>query len=187
MRVLFIDTHRDEMTVILKTENGEKRISRVSDRSHSEVVMPAIKEIIESENLRIDGLDSIVVVNGPGSFTGVRIGVVIAKTIAYTRNIPVKSITSLEVCGESSDRKGDIVAVRDPKGVYSARIENGKYTDMQYRKNEAFDKYVAMNHLSVIEEGDIDLDKILNYLDNTENVDPHFLNPIYIKEIDALK
>lgn len=187
MKTLFIDTHKSEMTVILRNDEEEIRISKSSDRSHSEVVMPAIEEVFKKSNLTVSDLDLIVVVNGPGSFTGVRIGVVIAKTMAYTKNIPIKSITSLEMYGVSSPEKGDIVTVCDPKGVYSARCENDKYVDMRYQKRDDFSEYVKEGGYSVIQSEIINLDKIISYLENRKPENPHTLNPIYIKEIDALK
>lgn len=187
MNVLFIDTHKDEMTVILKSSEKETRISRTSDRSHSEIVMPAVVELFDKAKMKVEDLNLIVVVVGPGSFTGTRIGVTIAKTIAYTKEIPIKSITSLEMCGVSAEENADLVTVTDSKGVYSARIDGGRYVDMLYRKNSAFEEYVKDNDFTIIKDCKIDLDKILNYLDGKEAENPHMVNPIYIKEIDALK
>ena len=48
--------------------------------------MPMIASIFDENNLDIKDLDKIIVVNGPGSFTGIRIGLSIAKTIAYALN-----------------------------------------------------------------------------------------------------
>ena len=66
-------------------------------------MFPAIKELIDEQKL-----DEIIVVNGPGSFTGVRLGVTIAKTLAYTLNIPIKTISSLEVSSISNNAQKSI-------------------------------------------------------------------------------
>lgn len=175
------------MTIILK--NGKEEIKRVesSVRNHSAIVMPAIEMAFEETHLSVEDLDQIIVVNGPGSFTGVRIGVTIAKAIAYTKNIPVKSITSLEMYGVSANEKFDIVKIEDSKGVYSALYKDGEYKEMSYQKKDAFLEYIEENRYKVCEDENIELDKIIDYLKDKEPVNPHILNPIYIKEIDALK
>lgn len=187
MKVLFIDTHTNKVTIILRNGDDDFKEEKISDKGHSGIVMPIIEGLFKRANLRPDDLDLIVVVNGPGSFTGVRIGVTIAKTMAYTKNIPVKSITSLEAYGVSSTSSGDIVMVEDPKGIYSARLESDKYVDYMYQKKADFWEYIEQSGYTVMESKELDLNKILEYVSGKDAENPHILNPIYIKEIDALR
>lgn len=186
MKTLFIDTHSDKLTVIIRKDEEEKLIENMSDRSHSEIAMPSIVQVFDEAKITPEELDEIIVVCGPGSFTGVRIGVTIAKTLAYSLNIPIKTITSLEMYGVSSSEDADIVTVKDSKGVYSAR-RGLEYTDFMYQRNQEFLEYIAQNDFKVLNEKKIDLDKILDYLKDKKFLSPHEVNPIYIKEIDALK
>lgn len=64
--------------------------------NHSLRAMPAIEEAFERAKLKPADLDGIVVAEGPGSYTGVRIGVTIAKTLAWTLNKPLIGISSLQ-------------------------------------------------------------------------------------------
>lgn len=187
MKVLFIDTHSEKVRIILK--NGESIVKEemTSDRSHSEVAVSTLEKVLNKAKLETDELDEIVVVNGPGSFTGVRIGVTIAKTIAYSKNIPIKTITSLEAFGCSATEIFDLVTVEDAKGVYSAVLKNGEYDDFLYQKRSEFEEYVNSNNFKVLKEKIMDLDKMLDYLSDKDCTNPHLVNPIYIKEIDALK
>ena len=76
-----------------------------------------ISLLLEKNSLTIDDISEIVCVNGPGSFTGLRIGVTIAKTMAYFKNIPLYSTSSLEVMATSV--KGDtIVPIIDARRGY---------------------------------------------------------------------
>ena len=97
MNSLFIDTH-DKDIIITLFKNGKvlEASLKSSERHHSDFTMSMIESVLKNNNLTVHELDEILVVNGPGSFTGVRIGVTIAKTLAYTLNIPIKTITSLE-------------------------------------------------------------------------------------------
>ena len=75
--------------------------------------MPTIKKALDGKNP-----EKIYVVNGPGSFTGVRLGVTIAKTFAYTLEIPIKTISSLELKAVSLVEKNKIVGVKENNGYY---------------------------------------------------------------------
>lgn len=187
MKRLFIDTHSEKVTVAIVTEDKTYIKEQVSDRSHSEVVVPLLDSLLEEAKMNLKELDEIIVVNGPGSFTGVRIGVTIAKTIAYSLNIPIKTLTSLEMFGESSTSNFDVVTVLDSKGVYSARRVDGEYTDFMYQRKADFEEYVAKNGFNVLEERELNIERILKYMETKEVTNPHKVNPIYIKEIDALK
>ena len=93
--ILFIDTHDELITIGLKYKDDLFVKTQESEYSHSVYVMPMIESIFKENNLDIKDLEKIVVVNGPGSFTGIRIGLSIAKTIAYALNIKINTISSL--------------------------------------------------------------------------------------------
>ena len=93
--ILFIDTHDSLITVALKTKSKLFIKTQESEYSHSIYVMPMIKDLFEANKQNIKDLTQIIVVNGPGSFTGIRIGLSIAKTIAYALNIKINTISSL--------------------------------------------------------------------------------------------
>lgn len=65
-------------------------------KNHSLRVMPAIEGLLKECDTTPAELDKIVVAKGPGSYTGVRIGVTIAKTLAWTLKIPLSGVSSLE-------------------------------------------------------------------------------------------
>lgn len=187
MKTLFIDTHGEVVTTILRVENDTYIEQHTGGKSHSEVAMPTLKKLLDKSGVCLNEVDELIAVVGPGSFTGVRIGVTIAKTIAYDIKKPIKTITSLEMYGVSSNEKFDLVTVEDSKGVYSALRSNGEYIDFTYQKKKEFDEYVEKNDYKVLEEKKIDIERIMEYLSDKSSVNPHKVNPIYIKEIDVLK
>lgn len=187
MKTLFIDTHSEKVTIILDTGVEKYREETISDRSHSETVIPLLNELLDRASMSSEELEQIIVVNGPGSFTGVRIGVTIAKTMAYLLDIPIKTISSLEMFGVSTIDDFDLVTVPDSKGVYSALFKNGIFSDFQYQKKSIFEEMVKSKNLKELKSKTIDLEKIYIYLQSKNGENPHLVNPIYIKEIDALK
>ena len=87
MKTLFIDSSRKSLSIALANENKLLFVSNVNSYSkHSNYLMSEIQNIISNSNLTINDIDNIVVLNGPGSFTGIRVGVTIAKTLAWALN-----------------------------------------------------------------------------------------------------
>jgi tRNA threonylcarbamoyladenosine biosynthesis protein TsaB len=108
MKVLSIDTSNYVLGIGLldgDTVLGEY-ISNIK-KNHSVRVMPAIQTLMNECGIKPKDLTKIVVAEGPGSYTGVRIGVTIAKTLAWTLNIPLSGVSSLEVAAASAGRYFD--------------------------------------------------------------------------------
>jgi tRNA threonylcarbamoyladenosine biosynthesis protein TsaB len=98
MKVLAIDTSNIVMGIALVEDNVVKgEVITNIKKDHSTRVMPAIQSLLADCCVTAKELDLIVVARGPGSYTGVRIGVTIAKTLAWTLNIPIVGVSSLEV------------------------------------------------------------------------------------------
>ncbi|KIL48333.1 tRNA (adenosine(37)-N6)-threonylcarbamoyltransferase complex dimerization subunit type 1 TsaB [Jeotgalibacillus campisalis] len=96
MNVLVIDTSNIPLSIAVLTEQtviAETIIN--SKKNHSLQAMPAIESMLRSVDLSPKDLTRIVVAKGPGSYTGVRIGVTLAKTLAWTLSIPLVAVSSL--------------------------------------------------------------------------------------------
>ena len=184
MKTLFIDTHGELLRIFYVDDDNLVKCEKESQHGHSEIAINTIEEVLKSAKCEVNELDQIIVVVGPGSFTGVRIGVTIAKTIAYTLSIPIKTITSLEMYGVSVEKSFDIIAIKDSKGYYSARYKDGKFCDYSYAKESDFDKYLSSNSFKMLIGKDVNIHKVLDYLGTSEFVNPHLVNPIYIKELN---
>lgn len=189
MYTLFISTF-DKIITIGLLKNGKVLDTNIkeSTQNHSVYTMPMIESILNKNKVDVKKLSEIIVVNGPGSFTGVRIGVTIAKTFAYTLNIPIKTITSLlayAVSLDSNDKK--VITISDMKGKYVGYFDyNNKVIDYIYLKNSEFSEYIKDKEKYLVVDNKFDLEKIYKYLLNVESTLSHNVNPIYIKGIDAL-
>jgi tRNA threonylcarbamoyladenosine biosynthesis protein TsaB len=98
MKALAIDTTNNVLGIALVEEErviGEY-ITNLK-KNHSVRAMPAIERLLNDCDVSPKQLEKIVVATGPGSYTGVRIGVSIAKTMAWSLQIPIAGISSLEV------------------------------------------------------------------------------------------
>lgn len=187
MYTLFIDTHDIEITIALY--NDDKLVDSIikkSTRHHSEFIMPTIRDVISNNGIDVKDLGQILVVNGPGSFTGVRLGVTIAKTMAYTLNIPIKTITSLEIIMVSSNC--ELPIIHDVKGIFGGLFKDGKLVDDYfYMSNGEFEEYKSNHNYKIEDNYEIDFERVYKYVENREPLNPHEVNPLYIKVIEALK
>ncbi|MFP3359151.1 tRNA (adenosine(37)-N6)-threonylcarbamoyltransferase complex dimerization subunit type 1 TsaB, partial [Planococcus sp. SIMBA_143] len=102
MTILAIDTSNYPVGVALIQEDrviGEY-ITYIK-KNHSVRAMPAIEQLLKDCGIEAKELTKIVVANGPGSYTGVRIGVTLAKTLAWSLSIPLIPVSSLATLASS--------------------------------------------------------------------------------------
>lgn len=97
--------------------------------THSIGTMPAIEELLKKADIKPNEINAIAVANGPGSYTGVRIGVTIGKTLAWTLNIPIVTVSSLQVlAGNAPYFQGIVCAIMDARrgNVFAGIYVNGE-------------------------------------------------------------
>ncbi|MBQ6841358.1 MAG: tRNA (adenosine(37)-N6)-threonylcarbamoyltransferase complex dimerization subunit type 1 TsaB [Bacilli bacterium] len=178
MKVLFIDTHLFDINIMLFDNYqivSERHI--VGEKHNSRFLLPSIKNVCDGNEF-----DEIVVVNGPGSFTGVRLGVTVAKTLAYTLNKPIKSISSLDIMNYSSDDNAHIFSISDGNGYFIGEYnQNSLVKEYYYLSNNDYQQFSNSNNVET--DVTIDYEKVLKALQNREPENPHSVNPIYIKLI----
>ena len=98
--ILNIETSTEVCSVSL-AKNGQLLFKKesIEGMNHSRLLTVFIEEIFAENNILINTIDAIAVSKGPGSYTGLRIGVSVAKGLCYGLNIPLISVNSLEVLG----------------------------------------------------------------------------------------
>ncbi|UJL47114.1 tRNA (adenosine(37)-N6)-threonylcarbamoyltransferase complex dimerization subunit type 1 TsaB [Virgibacillus sp. NKC19-16] len=98
MNILAIDTSNHVLGVaVMKDDKIAGEVVTNLAKNHSVRLMPAIDKLMREVQITPEQLDKIVVAKGPGSYTGVRIGVATAKSLAWALNIPIVGVSSLEV------------------------------------------------------------------------------------------
>ena len=135
MKILSIDTASDLCTVaVLEDENCIKEIIVDDARNHSEKIMPVIEQALSETNLNLKDINLFVCDKGPGSFTGIRIGVGTVLAFQDTLNIPCIGISSLESLVYNVKQDGIICSLIDAKNnnVYFGLFElkNNEYIQL---------------------------------------------------------
>lgn len=129
MKVLAFDTSSKALSVaILDGENLLADVTVNIKKNHSINLMPAIDFLMKSVDLKPTDLDRISVAQGPGSYTGLRVAVATAKTLAYTLNIELVGVSSLYALAAAADFDGLVVPVIDARrnNVYAGFYKDGQ-------------------------------------------------------------
>lgn len=202
MKVLYVDTSSDYLysgiviNDVLVSECQEKL-----GKDLSKEALPRIIGVFKKANITPKDLDKIIVVTGPGSFTGIRIGVTIAKTIAWSLNIPIVPISGLTAMAISNKQEGYSMPLIDARRgfVYGALYDNNINSiveDSHILLEELVKKCYDYRPITVITNNEIvtnynvkgyepDILKIVTYFKNKEGLNPHMINPIYLKKTEA--
>lgn len=116
MKILAVDTSSKLCSVaILEDTNLIKKLELDNGLTHSETLMPLIQQLLNECSLSLNNIDLLVSDVGPGSFTGIRIGVSSCKAFSDSLNIPCVGISSLEVLAYNIQNDGIICSTIDCK------------------------------------------------------------------------
>lgn len=199
---LFIDTSSFNLLVYLLKDDKVINFCKLEKiKSHSTLVLPEIKRRLNEANIKINDIDNIYVVNGPGSFTGLRIGVTIAKIIGYTLNKRVIPISSLDLLATTAFDTDYIIPVIDARrgyvyaGVYDKNLNN-ILKDQYISLNDLFSKldddrtytfvsYDDMLNIENLIKPNEDISKLINKHQNDSQINIHNVNPNYLKRTEA--
>jgi len=137
MRALAVDTSTATAGIAVVSDNGLLGEFLIKDmKTHSQKLIPLLKGLLENLNLTPNDIDIYAAVTGPGSFTGLRIGVTTIKAMAYALKKPVVGVTSLDALANAAVvPEGTLVCpIMDARNnqVYTAlyKLQNGLMTNL---------------------------------------------------------
>lgn len=201
---LFIDTSDKDVSIGIIKE--DKILAHKKERipnKHSVYTTSYVKQVLDECKLTPNDIDKIIVVTGPGSFTGVRIGVTIAKVYAYLLKKDIIGVSSLKILALSSPISKCYLALIDAKhdnyyiGLYDenyneiipAKFANIK--EVEELINEYNPMIISNDNLEIsgykISTTNLDLVKIVNYYKDSITENPHLVNPEYLKLPEAME
>ncbi len=124
MICLAIDTSSKFLCIVLMKNNRVlRRYNQNKDRAHGQRLIPEIQNILKKEKINLHDLDCLGIDIGPGSFTGLRIGIAAIKGLSLGLNIPIISLSSLDLMANNCiDSKKTVCSIIDAKRkqVYAA-------------------------------------------------------------------
>lgn len=194
MLQLLIDTSNKDLAVGIADENHViAKIQYEAWQKQSELTIQEIDKLFKQNNINPKSINRIVVSNGPGSYTGIRIGLTIAKIYATTLHIPLCLISSLQML---SSAKGNKIALMDAR---SKRAYVGVYQDGEALIDDTvlplteiekmFEQYpsftlVGDTQLFHVESSKEDLiENLFELAKVTKDIEnPHLALPVYLKD-----
>lgn len=158
---------------------------------HSINIMGVIEEIFNNNNITVSDLDEIIVGIGPGSYTGLRIGVVVAKMFGWNNGIPVKTVSSLALIASSYSGEKLILAEMDARrgnsflGLYG--INDGKLFLQDEEQLTNLEEYKSniKGAFEVVSFGEPNIPLIIRSEIALLCEDIHGLNPNYLRLTEA--
>lgn len=126
MKYLAIDTSGDLIVIAVNGEKSRINYLKGCNTKHSVTLMPYVEQALNECDLKLCDLDFLAVVTGPGSFTGIRIGVSTVKALAFALNKPVLALTSFDLLAYSDNAPSKCVCLIDANhnNYYVARYQN---------------------------------------------------------------
>lgn len=188
MIYLFIDTCNSFIISIIKNNKIIYINKDTSNINTSSKVMPIIDEAFKTTNLTINDIDKIFVVNGPGSFTGIRVGVTIAKIMSYSLSIPIIKLSELELLATTLTNNYNVPIIDARRGyVYGAIYD--KDLNIYFKEShillDDLKTKLPSDYKFVDNYDNIDLIKLIKKHENDMPVNPHTLKPNYLKNTEA--
>ena len=202
---LFIDTSTSSVSIsIVKDGKILSIIQEGIPNEHSKYATSYVKKVIDGAGIDANDVDNILVVNGPGSFTGVRIGVTIAKTYGYLINKEIIPVSSLKGLAISSSNKDNIImsVISANRNNYYIGIYDREYNNLIDEQFVSSDKllelineynpYIVSNDFYVLgkhkfNKVNLDVVKIVDYYKDMDKVNYHALVPNYLKLPQAME
>lgn len=194
---LFIDTSTSFVTiVILKDLDILFSFNDNIKDDMSSKILSIIDNGLNCVNICLNDIDKIYVVNGPGSFTGVRIGVTIAKAIAFSLKKSICTISSLEFMATTKSDKKYIVPIIDARrgnvfaGIYDANLNVIKsdalinFEELKSSLNEDYE-IISNNNIYNSISTKYNISKIIKKHINDSVTNPHDIKPNYLKLTEA--
>jgi len=127
--------------------------------SHAEKLHLFIQEILEESNLKLSNLDAIAISTGPGSYTGLRIGVSAAKGLCFSLDIPLISVPTLTALANQVEQQGIVIPMLDARRmeVYATVFNSAKEqilkTSAIILEPESFQEYLERDQVYFIGSG----------------------------------
>lgn len=174
MILLGIDTSGKTASTALfdtETEIFLAHTSLYTEKTHSQVIMPAVKSMIEQAGKKVSDIDIIAVANGPGSYTGLRIGVSVVKAMGFGLDCKCCEVSTLKgLAYNNTAYKGTICSIMNARAelVYTCTYKSDGYIveplcSEQIISRDELAEFLALNGTEVLLCGDGSPDFFMNY------------------------
>ncbi|GLO60291.1 tRNA threonylcarbamoyladenosine biosynthesis protein TsaB [Vibrio sp. MACH09] len=157
-KILALDTSTENCSVALLVGNTCYTRSEVSPRGHTQKILPMVDEVLSEAGLTLNDVDALAFGRGPGSFTGVRIGIGIAQGLAFGADLPMIGVSTLKTMAQATYRKQAKASVACAIDARMSEVYWGRYQRQESGDWIAIDEECVIapeNLLSQVESDDV--------------------------------
>lgn len=199
MKTLCMDSAHRHLVIVLLEDGIVKAGTALSCwKQQSETLFPELIRCMDSIGWGADDLDEVFITDGPGSYTGVRIAMAVAKVLCTRKHIPLYCISTLQLY---AGLKKDVFVMLDARSsrAYAGSLSNGSFVKEECIMTLDEIKAYLQAHPELNVFGDADLIGLevqkVDFIENFAQLrslarcieHPHTLTPRYLKEQDAYK
>ncbi len=193
MYTVLLDSSNTNLSVGLARDNLLlENISYEAWQQQSEYMIPELNKLLEKYSVKKEEISAVMVAKGPGSYTGVRIAITIAKTMAVALGCKLYAVSSLRVQKDGKNPSICLINARSGRSYIGVYEGNETLLEDQIMKNDDVLKYIA-DHPSYSVCGDVkylglevketnNVLEMLNLKEALEDVNPLSLKPVYMKD-----
>ncbi|TXY29348.1 tRNA (adenosine(37)-N6)-threonylcarbamoyltransferase complex dimerization subunit type 1 TsaB [Vibrio mimicus] len=127
VKILALDTATERCSVALLVGNTVYSRSEIAPRDHTKKVLPMVDEVLKEAGVTLQELDALAFGRGPGSFTGVRIGIGIAQGLAFGANLPMIGISTLAAMAQAAYRLQGMAHIASAIDARMEEVYWGRY------------------------------------------------------------
>lgn len=151
---------------------------------HAKNIVSVLEDMLNKEGIETKDLDKIICGVGPGSYTGVRMGVTVAKMIGAFQNKEVCTISTLDLMASGCDKEALSMIDSRRGNAFCSHYLNGKKTDNEAIRNQEEYKALYPNAI-ILTESDFKVDALKCILLAKPQANPHSIEPNYLQETEA--
>ena len=168
---------------LVKDDKVIKEIYTKGQNDHAKNIVSLIEKMLKEENITVDNLDKIVCGIGPGSYTGVRMAVTVAKMLSSFKRIPLYEISTLKLI--SSGESGKVLAMIDARrgNAFSAIYQDSNLVLSEAMR--AKEEVMKESYDAIVDESNYKVDPIKAIAYSVRHENPHSLNPNYLRETET--
>lgn len=193
MYTVLLDSSNTNLSVGLARDNLLlENISYEAWQQQSEYMIPELNRLLEKYQVQNEEISAVMVAKGPGSYTGVRIAITIAKTMAVALGCKLYAVSSLRVQKDGKNPSICLINARSGRSYIGVYEDKGVLLEDQIMKNDEVLKYIAdhptysvcgdVKYLGLeVKETNIVLE-MLSLKEVLDEVNPLSLKPVYMKD-----
>lgn len=189
MKTMFLDTSTNLLYISFVFDNKVVyEVKSEGSNNHSDYLLKYIEEGLNKLSIQVKDFDQFVIGIGPGAYTGLRVSLAVAKMFAWTLNLPLYTISSLDLLTSGIKQDGKYAVCFKAKKDYSyfktLEIKNGKVNRSEevFLCNDEINQKIDFNVYNKVTHDEINID-VLNIskdeLTKVENI--HALEPNYLR------